>query len=149
MGLRYEEPKCAKHLAVSVDINEKVTWKFGVDSHSELAKLGGYADKQLGEFAKIEITPRNGNYLDPDIWDYRVDESPAPEWCGIREKELCLQAHSKWLKKLDKILIRKPIVNPFDLTPPKVTDTHIRLLKKWDSLRGSVWDSVWGSVGIP
>ena len=140
-----------KAFSCIIDINEKVTWKFGVDSHSELAKLGGYADKQLGEFAKIEITPRNGNYLDPDIWDYHVDESPAPEWCGIREKELCLQAHSKWLKKLDKILIRKPIVNPFDLTPPKVTDTHIRLLKKWGSVRGSVrgsvGDSVWDSVG--
>ena len=69
-----------------VDIDEKVTWKFEVDSHSELVKLGGYADKQLGEFAKIEITPRNGNYHDPDIWDYHVDESPAPEWCGSERK---------------------------------------------------------------
>ena len=44
-----------------VDFNDKVTWKLGVDSHTDLAKIGGYSDKQLGEFAKFEYTPKNGN----------------------------------------------------------------------------------------
>ena len=140
-----------KAFSCIVDPVGKVTWKLGIDSHSELARIGGYPDQQLGEFAKIEITPRNNDYLYPDEWVYRVDESPVPSWCGLEEKELCLAAHKKWLKKLDKILVRKPIVHPFTGVPPEIRPKHIRLLKKWDSVRDSVrdsvGDSVWGSVG--
>ena len=66
----------------------KVTWKLGVDSHSDLAAMAGYKDDYLGEFAKFEITPDNGNYLYPDNWTLRVDDSPVPSWCGVHEKEL-------------------------------------------------------------
>jgi len=37
-------------------------------------------------------------------------------------------------------------INPFKMIPPKITNTQIELLKKWDSVRGSVRDLVWGSV---
>jgi hypothetical protein len=134
-----------------VDQVGKVTWKLGVDSHSDLARLGGYEDKVLGGFAKIEITPKNRNYLNPDEWVYRVDASPVPKWCGLAEKELCLAAHKKWLKQLDKILVRKKIVKPFELVPPEIERKHVLLLKKWvlvrDSVGGSVRNSAWGSVG--
>ena len=138
-----------KAFSCIVDQAGKVTWKLGVDSHSDLAKLGGYKDEVLGEFAKIEITPKNKNYLFPDEWVYKVDESPVPKWCGKAEKELCLAAHKKWLKKLDKILVRKKIIHPFrDATPPATIERkHILLLKKWDLVGGSVGSSVWGSVG--
>ena len=142
-----------KAFSCIVDQAGKVTWKLGVDSHSDLAKLGGYKDEVLGEFAKIEITPKNKNYLFPDEWVYKVDESPVPKWCGKAEKELCLAAHKKWLKKLDKILVRKKIIHPFrDATPPATIERkHILLLKKWGSVWGSVGSSVgdlvWGSVG--
>ncbi len=129
-----------------IDHGGKVIWKFGVDSHSELARIGGYADRQLGEFAKIEITPRNRDYINPDIWDYRVDESPVPDWCGIHEKEKALRAHKQWLKKLDKVIVRKKTVHPFKLTPPEITEKHIALLKKWASVRASVRDSGGASV---
>ena len=119
-----------------------------MDSHSELARLGGYDDKVLGEFAKIEITPKNNDYLNPDEWVYRVDESPVPVWCGIREKELCLAAHKKWLKKLEKFINRHPVVHPFKKMPPEtIQREHIFLLKKWASVGASVWDSVGASVG--
>ena len=40
--------------------------------------------------------------------------------------------------------------NPFSVSPPKIIDKHILLLKKWgsvwDSVRGSVWDSIGDSV---
>jgi hypothetical protein len=59
----------------------------------------------------------------------------------------------RWVKRLDfktivEPLIVKPIVNPFDL--PKVdkpTRTQIAQLKKWASVRDSVWASVGASVG--
>ena len=137
-----------KAFSCIIDQAEKVTWKLGVDSHSELARIGGYEDKVLGEFAKIEITPKNNDYLNPDKWVYRVDESPVPAWCGVREKELCLAAHKKWLKKLEKFINRHPIVRPFEIAPPEsVQPRHLRLLKKWDSVRDSVGDSIWASVG--
>ena len=44
-----------KAFSCIIDQAEKVTWKLGVDSHSELARIGGYADRELGDFAKIEI----------------------------------------------------------------------------------------------
>ena len=140
-----------KAFSCIIDQAEKVTWKLGVDSHSELARIGGYRDAVLGEFAKIEITPKNNDYLSPDEWIYQVDESPVPKWCGLKEKELCLAAHKKWLKKLEKFINRHPVVRPFEKTPPDTLQRkHILLLKKWDSVwasvRDSVRDSVWASV---
>ena len=132
-----------------IDQVGKVTWKLGVDSHSDLARFGGYKDEVLGEFAKFEITPKNNDYLNPDEWVYRVDESPVPKWCGAHEKELALAAHKKWLKQLNKFLVRKPIVHPFEVAPPtELKRKHTLLLKKWDSVRDSVGDSVGGSVWV-
>ncbi|MDE2103713.1 MAG: hypothetical protein KGL39_41130 [Patescibacteria group bacterium] len=137
-----------KAFSCIVDQVGKVTWKLGVDSHRELAEIGGYEDRVLGEFAKVEISPKNGDYLNPDEWVYRVDESPVPRWCGLREKELCLAAHKKWLAKLEKYINRHPIVHPFKVTPPsKITKAHISLLRKWDSVWDSVGDSIGDSIG--
>ena len=130
-----------------VDQVGKVTWKLGIDAHSELARVGGYQDRKLGEFAKAEITPKNNDYLNPDEWVFRFDESPVPAWCGTHEKELCLAAHKKWLKQMDKIIIPHSVVRPFKVTPPaSIQPKHIRLLKKWASVRASVAASVWDSV---
>jgi len=153
-----------KAFSCIIDSQGTVTWKLGIDGHTVLAELGGYTDRTLGEFAKIEIIPKNGDYLNPDSWEYHVDESPVPKWCGTKEKELCLAAHKKWLKKLEKFINRHPIVHPFKLAPPAtIQPKHIRLLKKWDSVGASVrdsvrdsvrasvgdsvWDSVWAYIG--
>ena len=136
-----------KAFSCIIDQVGTVTWKLGVDSHSDLARLGGYQDRVLGEFAKYEVTPRNGNYLHPDEWVCRVDESPTPSWCGMHEKELVLAAHKQWLSSLSKLLNLHPTVHPFSLTPPTITKRHIQLLKEWASVRESVWVSVGDSVG--
>jgi hypothetical protein len=129
-----------KAFSCIIDSQGTVTWKLGIDGHTVLAELGGYTDRTLGEFAKIEITPRNGDYLNPDSWVYSVDESPVPNWCGAKEKELCLAAHKKWLKALDKFIIRHPIVHPFKLAPPAtIQPKHIRLLKKMGLGLGLGW----------
>ena len=149
-----------------IEPSGKVTWKLGVDSHSELAKLAGLPDKVLGEFTKIEITPRNRSYLTPDEWLFRVDQSPVPSWYDpLHDKEKCWFSHRQWLKQLDKLLIRKAVVNPLTL-PSEPLSEAIPLLMEWasvgdsvgasvrdsvrasvgDSVRASVWDSVWDSV---
>ena len=126
--------------------DKTVTWKFGTDSHEDLIKIAGYTDDTIDpdkiEFCRIEISPKNGSYLEPDEWVFKIDMDVTPTWWTLDHKKACLKEHKKWLEQLDKILVRKPIINPFrDVVPPKeITEEHIRLLREWASVGGSVWD---------
>ena len=139
-----------KAFSCLVGVDNKVTWKLGVDSHSELVRIAGYKDHTSDSaqmtFARVEITPDNNNYLYPDNWTLSVDESIQPSWFGHKHKEQAFAAHKKWFASLNKILIHKHIVHPFKIAPPEITDEHIALLKKWDSVGASVGNSVWASV---
>ena len=132
--------------------DKTVTWRFGTDSHEDLIKIAGYTDDTIDpdkiEFCRIEISPKNGSYLEPDEWVFKIDMDVTPTWWTLDHKKACLKEHKKWLEQLDKILVRKPIIHPFrDIVPPKeITEEHIRLLREWDSVRASVWDSVRDSV---
>jgi len=130
-----------------VDASAKVTWRFGVDSHTELLQVAGLKDEESDPskltFARVEITPKNRNYLFPDEWELKVDQAIMPNWFAEKHKTAARAAHAKWLAKLDKILVRRQIVHPFKIHPPEITAKHISMLRKWDS----VWDSVRGSVG--
>ena len=50
----------------------KVTWKLGVDSHESLLALtklkDDTSDPALMTFARVEISPKNNNYFEPDVW---------------------------------------------------------------------------------
>jgi hypothetical protein len=57
----------------------------------------------------------------------------------------------RWVERLDwstivPDLAIKPIVNPFELQPPSITDEHVRLLAAWNSVGASVRDSMGASV---
>ena len=123
--------------------NKKVTWKFGVDSHEDLIKIAGYNDdKDDPVFARVEISPQNGDYLDPEVpYIFKLDEKRTPSWWSDSYENKCWDAQEKWLAKLNTILIRKQIVPPFQIKPPKITDEHITLLREWQSVRQSVWES--------
>jgi hypothetical protein len=61
----------------------------------------------------------------------------------LKHREVALAAHKKWRAKLDRILVKKPIRHPFRIVPPaKITKKHIRLLKQWDLVSNSTWDSM-------
>ena len=129
-----------------------VLWKFGTDSHTDLLQDSGLKDDtndpMLMEFARVEVSPKNANYLFPDVWELHVDQSITPAWFGQKHKDAANAAHAKWMKKLDKILVRKQIVHPFKIEPPKeITKQHINMLRKWASVWDSVRDSVRDSVG--
>ena len=133
-----------------VDKQPVVHWKLGVDSHTDLiiqAGLDKYdvtSDPSRMMFARVEITPKNNNYLFPDEWILVVDEKITPNWFGTKHKEKAWAAHKKWIKQLDKILVRKAIVNPFNIEPPsEITKEHIQFLRDWNS----VWNSVGNLVG--
>ena len=145
--------------------DKTVTWRFGTDSHEDLIKIAGYTDDTIDpekiEFCRIEISPKNGSYLEPDKWVFKIDMDVTPAWWTLAHKRACEREHKKWVKELDKVLVRKPIVHPFHITPPeKITDEHIQLVREWASavasvrasvraasVRASVWASVVDSVG--
>jgi len=118
--------------------DKKVIWKFGTDSHETLIKIAGYKDDTIDpekiEFCRIEISPKNGSYLEPDNWVFKIDMDITPAWWSLAHKKACEREHKKWMKQLDKILIRKPIVYPLIFEPPEITEEHIALLREWDSV---------------
>ena len=160
-----------------IDRDLVVTWKFGIDSHEDLIRIAGYKDDTLDpdkmQFCRVEISPKNGDYLNPDKWVFKIDTDVVPTWMGEDHEQKCWRAFRDWEKELNKILIRKPTIHPFrDVKPPdEITDKHIALLKGWASVwasvgasvgasvwdsvgasvwasvRASVWASVWASVG--
>jgi hypothetical protein len=139
--------------------NGTVSWKFGVDSHDKILELNNIpddtADADKVKFCRVEISPENRNYLNPDKWAFRIDQKPIPNWMEEEHELACWEAFRLWKQELDRILVYKQIVRPFEIEPPEITDEHIALLREWvsvwASVRASVWDSVrasvWASIG--
>jgi len=118
---------------------KKTIWKFAGDSHDDLLKSAKIEDDSKDPktitFCRVEISPKNKNYLEPDEWIFKIDMDITPTWWTLDHKKACEKAHGEWMQLLYKILVRKTIVHPFKITPPKkITKKHIALLKEWDSV---------------
>ena len=106
------------------------------DSHTSIADYFGYKAEKEDVLNKYEY--------DPITKIFTIDQQNAKE----KDHE---EIH-EWLQKADwknivEPLIIKPIINPFkDRNITEATPEDIELLKKWASVRDSVWDSVWASV---
>ena len=122
--------------AFSCLVNQKceVTWEFGTDSHEDLIKKAKYKDDtddpELMRFARCEISPRNGNYLRPDKWEFKVDEEIRPRWLAYEQEKACWKAFREWKKMLYSVLIRKKVINPFEVKPKRITKRVKLLLKE-------------------
>ena len=129
----------------------KVYWRFGMDSHNDIVIHFKLKDDKIGKLIPFEISPKNGDYLNPDEWIFKFDDE-CPDWWKKSHEKMCWEAFNKWKKKLDSILIKKEIIHPFKIKHPKISKYHISLLKEWASVRASVrdsvWDSVWASVRV-
>ena len=132
----------------------EVKWAMGIDSHSSLQEkfglreIGVVADPAEITIAKVEITPDNGDYLHPNKWTFKLDESVAPSWWTPLDEKAAWKAHSHWKRQLSRVIVRKAIVQPFKLKPPKrITKKQIDALKQWASVWASVRASVRDSVG--
>jgi len=135
-----------------------VLWQSGVDQHEKIIDIfkikDDTTDGDLIKFAKIEITPDKGYLYPEDKWTLRVDENTTPRWLTKTKKDLCWVAFGKWKEQIYSGInleeAREPI-NPLLLNPQEVTEQDIELLKKWQSVRESVGqsvrESVWESVG--
>lgn len=80
----------------------KVHWSNKTDSHDELLYDNGLKDKddpKLGmKFARVEITPDDGNYIDTPItdWVLNIDESIQPDWWSEKHERAARAALKKW-----------------------------------------------------
>ena len=142
--------------------SKKVYWKTGVDGHDELQVLFVKKDKELKDdknppkntFARIEINPKDGNYLNLNQkWVYKIDEKVKPTWLDKSYEAPCYKAFRLWKKEVYSRFNYKEAlkpIHPFKIKPPKnITTRHLKLLAKWDSIGVSVWDSVRdSSIGV-
>jgi hypothetical protein len=127
----------------------KVLWEMGMNSHENIIEKHKLKDDRIGRFVRVEITPRNKDYLSPDEWVFQIDEKETPDWFKASHEKACWVAWEKWKGQLDKILVKKKIIHPFeDVKPRKILSKHIRLLQEWDSVQDSVYGSVWISLSF-
>ena len=153
-----------KAFSALITKSKKVYWQTGIDSHDELQTKFVKKDKELKDevmppkntFARIEIVPKDGNYLNlKQKWVYGIDEEVKPEWLNKSYEKPCFVAFEKWKKEVYSQFNLKEVLHPvypFKIRPPKnITTRHLRLLAKWasvwDSVRASVGDSVWAYIG--
>ena len=142
-----------KAFSCIIDKNKKVTWKLNIDSHSELIDKAGYEDSDdCKKFVRIEISPKNKDYLNPNKWVFKIDEQEKPRWFSPLHEQACWDAFKEYEKQLYSILQKgKKIIHPFNdiKKVKKITSKHKQLLKQCGSVRdsASVWYSVRASVG--
>lgn len=140
-----------KACSILITKSKKVYYKVGVDSHDELQTLFVKKDKELRDnirppentFARIEINPKDGNYLHlKQKWVCQIDEQVKPNWLNKSYEKPCYDAFKVWKKAVySRINLREAIkpMHPFKIKPPKkITTRHLKLLAKWVSVRDSV-----------
>ncbi|GAG39394.1 unnamed protein product, partial [marine sediment metagenome] len=92
-----------KAFSCIVSKRKKVTWKLNIDGHSELIDKAGYKDDEdCRNFVRVEIAPKNGSYLSPDTWVFKIDETERPRWFSPSHEVVCWDAHKIWMKQLYK-----------------------------------------------
>jgi len=103
------------------------------DSHSSICKHFLLKEDNSN---KYEFNPITGEFTVDQINNKKDDRAISEKW--VRGLDF---------KTVVKELVVKPIVQPFKINPPEINDIHIELLRRWASVRASVWASVWDSVG--
>jgi hypothetical protein len=148
-----------KAVSILITKNKKTYWKAGMDSHDQLQAKFVSKDSQLKDdkeppnntFARVEISPKNHNYLRPDEWQFVLDERVKPLWWNDSYEKPCWDILPKWKEKIYSQINMKEALNPIHpfkvKCPTKITKKHIALVKGWASVRASVWASVRASVG--
>ncbi len=101
------------------------------DSHSSIA-----------HFFKIDEDKANKFEYNPLTKEFTVDNIGGKDNRALAKR---------WVEKLDfktiiEPLVIKPIIHPFKINPPEITEKHIQLLKDWDSVGDSIRDSVWAAI---
>ena len=105
------------------------------DSHTSIAHYAGYSGAAEDKLNKYEYNPITKCFRVDQI-NAKNDQGAAKDFCEALDFSTIVPA-----------LRIKPITNPLKLNRKRVTKKDVALLKKWASVRASVRDSVWASVG--
>jgi hypothetical protein len=143
-----------------------------ITAHEKVIEHFKLKDGDKNHIARVEISPRvDGEYLKPITaidWKFRLDEEEKPSWWETNTDTKCWEAFIAWMKSTEgrdfkrkykriqkwanemKSKTGEQLVYAEKLTP-SVRKLIISYYKEgdskyWDSVRGSVWYSVWGSV---
>jgi len=153
----------------------KIYWKMGIDSHEDIRQeymhdqdLKDNIEPPDNTFARIEICPENGDYVNPSTWVYAIDERVKPEWLTDEHEKMAWSAWKQWIKELRSLVDMSGVLqlkNPLLCVQPprRIEKKHLVLLKEVSRVRScvgdcveycvlycvrySIWDSVWDSVG--
>ena len=102
-----------------------------------------YAWRNLPNYVVYEVEV-SGRSVEYDQFKRRYEKMRLVREVSKEElKELALAWEDKVGYKLSEVLFP---VNPFEIEAGEVTDEVLDLLKEWDSVRASMWDSVRASV---
>ena len=104
---------------------------YSPDSHTSIADYYGFGGEKEDHMNKYEFNPLTG-YFDIEQLN-GMDDSQLVE---VKVRQLDFS-------KIVPQLVIKEIVDPFGLPLREVTPEMIKLLENWNSVRNSVWDSVW------
>ncbi len=135
----------------------KVCSQIGLDSHDQIHREFKGGDHELQDtreveptFARVEVIPTNSNYLKPDGWTVKIDESITPSWWSKKHENAAYRAKDKWHKTILSRINMEDVLNPIHSfkikSPEKITEKHLKLLREWASVVDSVWASVRASV---
>ena len=115
------------------------------DSHTSIADYFGFKGAKEDKMNKYEYNPLTKEFTIDQI-NTTDDSAKVEKKCRKLDFKLIVPE-----------LVTKPIIHPFVGIPERkrVTKKEILLLKKWDSVRDSMWasvrasvrDSMWDSVG--
>ena len=130
----YFDAKIRKQIIAKKKVNG-VSYE-STDSHTSIADYFGHKGLDEDKLNKYEY----------DVWTKKIEI----DHLGAKDdskaiKDFC--DNLDWTTIVPELKI-KPIINPFnDIQTLEVIKSDIHLLKEWASVRASVGDSVWDSVG--
>jgi hypothetical protein len=122
-----------------IDQKKRVTTALRCGDHDLLVQKAGLQDNTLDrnliQFARIIIDPENYSILNPSAWHLSIHlDGKPPAWWTLDHQQACHRAHDEWLEEVYKYIVKKAVINPFAITPPEITEDHIRLLHEWANL---------------
>ena len=117
---------------IRLQINAGYLRTFDPDSHTSIASLNGYSANQEDKLNKYEYNPLTKELTVDQINNTIDDTKEAEAWVNALDFNMVCP-----------LLIIKPIVNPLNLRPKKLTKKDISDVALWASVNAGAWENAW------
>ena len=97
--------------ATFIITKNQVLWSLKDESHEVIIKENNLKDEHNITFVRVEIVPRDDNYLLPfSQWIYHLDQDLLPDWYNVKEAEKRARKQlPKWRKA--KVVVSYDLIN--------------------------------------